>query len=781
MRGYYIFLAISACLAVIATYISSKRILILFVFLWLIRLLFLENNKLLYLSLVVMVLFSWRAFTLDQNNQSQLDESSTEFYLLVKRDTVKIDGDQLQFEAQLEEKERRESVMVFYQLTSEEEKNDYLEEVISPYVYVTGELKKPGTQRNFHQFDYQNYLRRQNIHWTLAADHVSHTDPNYDRLLDKLRDWRYQILHLVDGKFAGELATYIKMLLFSDRRNLSDQVLLDFQNIGIIHILSISGMHISFYIHWVRTLFLRLGLTRERVPLLMIVVLTLYGFLAGWGTSVFRAIFQSHFKSLRSLLNLSLTSHDIWAVTCLTALLINPYLIFSLGFQLSYSLSLLLILLSGTPQFNRLSTLKQSLLLNIFINIVSLPFIIYHDFEFPWLSLMANLVIIPIFSHLILPASLIGFFLGWLFHSSILFTVYQSIFNQMIQVLEAFVHLLNSFPFLTFVTGRLSTLAMLILILCIFFVFWIFENQKTYQEKIFSYFLVGLMMMSVLTSEHWFPKTRLVVIDVGQGDSLLIKGPFWQESLLIDTGGIFSYPKEKWQVRKKPYQLTNQVLIPVMKSYGLSQVDRLILTHSDHDHSGELANLINNFHIKKVLMSPMTLENESIQKQLLMLNKEGPKLELLDPDQVPYSLSSQLKIIWPGESKIDNANNTSLVIYGKVGKEWWIFTGDIEEEIEKKLIEKYPRLPVDNLKVSHHGSLTSTSNEFINHIKPSRALISAGQKNRYNHPHPEVVDRLDARGIEVFQTNKQGAVAFTYFLNKKQAIIETVYSKEEIK
>lgn len=727
-----------------------------------------------------MALFSWRAFSLDQNNQSQIEEATTEFYLSVKRDTVKIDGDRLQFEAQWEEKSQKESVMVFYQLATEEEKNDCLKEGMSPYVYVTGELKQPGNQRNFHQFDYRNYLRRQKIHWLLEADQVYRTNRDYERVVDKLRDLRYQILNLVDRKFAGNLATYIKMLLFSDRRDLSDEVLLDFQNIGIIHILSISGMHISFYIHLVRTLFLRLGVTRERIPFLMMTVLTVYGFLAGWGTSVFRAIFQSHFKSLRSLMNLPLTSHDIWAVTCLTALWINPYLIFSLGFQLSYSLSLLLILLSGTPQFNRLSNLKQSLLLTVFINIVSLPFIIYHNFEFPWLSFVANLVIIPIFSHLILPASLIGFFLGWLFHSSILFTLYQSIFNQIIQSVEAFIHLLNDFPFLTFVTGRLSTFSMLILIFSMFFIFWIFENKKTYQEKIFSYFLVGLMMTAALTSEHWFPKTRLVVIDVGQGDSLLIKGPFWQESFLIDTGGIFSYPAEKWQSRENPYQLTDRVLIPVMKSYGLSQVDQLILTHSDHDHSGELANLINDFEIKKIVMSPMTLENENIQKQLLTGNKKRPQLELLDPDQIPYSLTSQLKVIWPSESEIDNANNTSLVIYGKVGKEWWLFTGDIEAEIEEKLVEKYPHLPVDNLKVSHHGSQTSTLSEFVDHIEPSRALISAGQKNRYNHPHPEVVDRLNVRGIEVFQTNKHGSIAFTYFLNKEHAIIETVHSKEEI-
>lgn len=251
MRGYYIFLAVSACLAILVTYSSSKIFLIFLVFLWFIRLLFLNNHKLVYVSLLVIIFFSWRAFSLDQNNQSQIDESTSEFYMSVKRDTIKIDGDQLKFEAQLEEKGKKESLMVFYQLTSEEEKKDYLEQSISPYVYVRGELKNPGTQRNFHQFDYQNYLRRQKIHWTLAADDIYRSDQGYDRLLDKLRDGRYQLLHLVDRKFSGQLATYIKMLLFSDRRNLSDQVLLDFQNIGIIHILSISGMHISFYIHWV--------------------------------------------------------------------------------------------------------------------------------------------------------------------------------------------------------------------------------------------------------------------------------------------------------------------------------------------------------------------------------------------------------------------------------------------------------------------------------------------------------------------------------------------------
>lgn len=781
MKGYHIFLAISACLAVLLTYTSSKRLVIIFLLLWLVRLLFLENKVLLYFSLAVLLVFSWRAYSLDQNNQSRLDEDAAEFHLSVKRDTVKIDGDRLQFEAQVEEGKEKESVMVFYQLKDEKEKNDYLEEGFSPYVYVRGELKEPGGRRNFHQFDYQEYLRRQHIHWLLEADQLQLTDQDYERLLDKVRDWRYQIIRLTDRKFTGELGIYIKMLLFSDRRSLSDQVLLEFQNIGIIHILSISGMHVSFYIYLIRTLFLRLGITRERIPLFMIGILTFYGFLAGWGTSVFRAIFQSHFKSLRSLLELPLTSSDIWAVTCLTALLINPYAIFSLGFQLSHFLSLLLILLARTPQFNRLGLFRQSLLLNIFINLVSLPFILYHNFEFPWLSLAANLLIIPIFSHLILPASLLGFFLGWLFQSSLLFVFYQSVFNQAVRGLEAFIHLLNTFPSLTFVTGRLSTPALLLLVLTIYCVFCIFESQKERREKLFSYFLVSLVMTAALTSEHWFPKTTLVMIDVGQGDSLLIKGPFWQQSLLIDTGGVFSYPQEEWQMKEKTYQLTDRVLMPVMKSYGLSQVDQLILTHSHHDHSGELAHLIDQFQVEEVLMTSLTLADESIQKQLLGLEKKRPRLEVLHPDQIPYSISSRLKIIWPDESQIDDANNTSLVIYGKVGTEWWIFTGDIEEEIEEKLIENYPRLPVDNLKVSHHGSQTSTSIEFIDHLEPSRALISAGEKNRYNHPHPEIIDRLNSAGIEVFRTDQEGAVAFTYFFTQEDAVIETVHSKEEIK
>lgn len=781
MKGYHVFLAISACLAVLLTYTSSKRLVIILIFFWLVRLFFLKNKRLLYLSLAVLLVFSWRACSLDQNNQSRLEEDTTEFYLSVKRDSVKIDGDRLQFEARVENEGENESVMVFYQLKDEKEKNAYLEAGITPYVYVSGKLKEPGGRRNFHQFDYQEYLRRQHIHWLLEAGQLQHSDQDYERLLDQVRDWRYQIIHLIDRKFTGELGIYIKMLLFSDRRNLSDQVLLEFQNIGIIHILSISGMHISFYIHLIRMLFLRLGFTRERIPLLMIGVLTLYGFLADWGTSVFRAVFQSHFKSLRSLFNLPLTSPDIWALTCLTALLINPYAIFSLGFQLSYSLSLLLILLARTPQFNRLSPWRQSLFLNVFINLVSLPFILYHNFEFPWLSLAANLLIIPIFSRLILPACLTGFFLGGLFPSSLLFTFYQAVFNQGVRGLESFIHLLNSFPSLTFVTGRLSTPALFLLVFAIYGVFWIFESQKDRRGKLLSYFLVSLVMAGAVTSEHWLPTTTLVMLDVGQGDSLLIKGPFWQKSILIDTGGIFSYPQEEWQRRERPYQLTDRVLIPVMKSYGLSQVDQLILTHSDHDHSGELARLINQFQVEEVVMTSLTLGDESIQKQLLKLDKKFPRLEVLDPDQIPYSLSPRLKIIWPGESITDDANNTSLVIYGKVGKEWWIFTGDIEKEIEKKLIETYPRLPVDNLKVGHHGSQTSTSSEFIDHLAPSRALISAGEKNRYNHPHPEITARLEAEGIEVFRTDQEGAVAFTYFFAQEDAVIETVHSKEEIK
>lgn len=127
-----------------------------------------------------------------------------------------------------------------------------------------------------------------------------------------------------------------------------------------------------------------------------------------------------------------------------------------------------------------------------------------------------------------------------------------------------------------------------------------------------------------------------------------------------------------------------------------------------------------------------------------------------------------LTVLWPIEVG-EGGNNDSLVLYGKVGNYYWLFTGDVEEAGELELVAFYPHLKVDILKVGHHGSQTSTSEKFIQQIKPKIALISCGLNNRYNHPNGDVLGRLADLDTTIYRTDLQGSFRYTYsnYLNDK--------------
>ena len=231
------------------------------------------------------------------------------------------------------------------------------------------------------------------------------------------------------------------------------------------------------------------------------------------------------------------------------------------------------------------------------------------------------------------------------------------------------------------------------------------------------------------------------MIDVGQGDSILIEFPHNKENIMIDTGGNYNY------------DLTKNVLIPFLKSKGIKKLSNLIITHGDSDHMGSSINLINSFKVESFIF------NKGPCNEL-----ENTLIKVLEERNIKYT--SNLKEIRLGSvifyflnTKVyDNENDNSSVIYVTFNNKNFLFMGDASVEVEKDLIERYNLENIDVLKVGHHGSKTSSSKEFIDEINPKYSIISVGKNNRYGHPNKEVFNNLD--NSKIYRTDWDGSIMF---------------------
>lgn len=236
---------------------------------------------------------------------------------------------------------------------------------------------------------------------------------------------------------------------------------------------------------------------------------------------------------------------------------------------------------------------------------------------------------------------------------------------------------------------------------------------------------------------------EILFLDVSQGDSTFIKFPYNKGNILIDTGGIVN----------SDYSIVINKTIPYLKSIGVNKIDYLILTHGDYDHMGEGINLVENFKVEKIIFNCNDLND-----------LEHNLIEVIDNKNILYySCIKELnidnnKLYFLNSMDYNNENDNSNVIYFNYNNYKFLFMGDAGINREIDILNKYNLGKIDILKVGHHGSRTSSSEEFIEKINPKYSVISVGKKNRYGHPNDSVLDNL--RNSMIYRTDRDGSIMF---------------------
>ena len=414
----------------------------------------------------------------------------------------------------------------------------------------------------------------------------------------------------------------------------------------------------------------------------------------------------------------------------------KPNFLLTTGGILSFTYAFILSFID----FDELSHYQKILTECFAISLGSLPVLLYFFSVFQPLSLLLTAIFSLAFDTLILPVLTFVFLLSPLVKITAL--------NPFFVFLETIIKFSKSLIGTPLVFGRPSLGILLLLLLIIGLLYDCYRHKKV---AIFLFSIIALLFFQI---KHPL-ENEVTVVDIGQGDSILVRDVKGQ-TLLIDVGGKVRFSEKKsWQKRLADSN-AERTLIPYLKSRGIGKIDQLVLTHTDTDHMGDMLEVAKELKIGQVLVSPGSLTKPDFVVKLRQM--KTPVHAVSAGDNLPI-MGSHLQVLYPNAVG-DGGNNDSVVLYGNLLGKNFLFTGDLEEEGEEQMMATYPNLPVDVLKAGHHGSKGSSSPEFLDHISPQMALISAGQNNRYKHPHQETLDRFQNQNMTIYRTDQQGAIRF---------------------
>lgn len=704
---------------------------------------FIKKSKMILLFILLYLLIYSFLFIVEKSNISSF--TATEFSGNCQIiDNLKVDGDSFQAISRC----KKEKFQLSYKITTEEEQQQLKNLQYGQFISVSANIETPQVNRNQNQFNYQEHLKRQRIHYVLQASSLSISDEVSPSILMRIQNIRLQTITHITENISPKINPYFLALITGEKNGFSPEMYETYQQMGVVHLLAISGLHVNLLVGAIYFLLLKFGITRERAVLCLLVFLPFYIILTGANPPVIRA------ATMTALLLLSekyATKWSSFSVICLSFVLfflLQPYVIYEVGFQLSYAVSFGIILSSRQILTRQQNIFTKSLAISFVSTMMSSVVMMYHFYSFSWVGIFFNLLYVPIFTIIILPGCISVFLLS--ICSPVLSAIPESVLTFLIQFIESFTNVLAKIPRQTIVTGRPNTIILVLIIgtILLFFYQW---QKKKFPIGIFIFFC----MLCYISSFNFIGNVSFV--DVGQGDSILIQLPYNKGNYLIDTGGQLPFEKEDWAKKRKPFTIGESTLTPVLKSKGISSLDKVIITHSDADHMEGLDDLAKNISIKELIFA-QGAENKAIMKEALDAMPQVKQTIILAGANWQVG-ENRFECLYPTQAGV-GGNDDSIVLKAILDNKVWLFTGDLEANGEQKLLDQ--PVKADILKVGHHGSKTSTSKEFMQQVQPTFAIISCGVKNRFGHPHAETLKTLDAAETMILRTDLQGEIIYTF-------------------
>ncbi|QUE87677.1 DNA internalization-related competence protein ComEC/Rec2 [Exiguobacterium alkaliphilum] len=524
----------------------------------------------------------------------------------------------------------------------------------------------------------------------------------------------------IEATYRADVALYMEALLFGEGRLLDEETSFSYRVTGLLHLLVISGSHIAMLVLAFKWLLVPFPFHRETKMILIVLIVTAFGWLTGFSPPVARAVLVADMVLILSLFGYSVRDPMRLLSWCGAGLLaLQPYLLFNLGFQLTVGMTLFLIV-TRALWTNVLS-------LAIYAQWVGL-ILLWH--VQPVISIAApfyNVIVAILFSWVMIP-------LGFLAY---LVPLYEPLLHPVLDGLHGTFTLHNQVkPWLPL--HELTVWGSFLLAIGLWIGLLFLERRQLIGWGVALLTLSAVALASELKEEG-----RVTFLDVGQGDAIVVETHGLTG--LIDVGGVYHDPSEK---KRSTFDPGADVVAPYLWKRGEREIDFLLLTHADHDHIGGLDGLLDLIQVKEVWLAAEAADMEKRGELLSKLARKNVPVRFVRAGDRPYPW---FWIVSPSERKADeNANSVSA--YLTVGGMTYLLTGDLPEAGEAAL----PTVDVDVFKLGHHGSDTSSSEALVNRIDPEWVVASVGRNNRYGHPHPDVLARLVGR--RVLRTDEDGMI-----------------------
>jgi len=595
---------------------------------------------------------------------------------------------------------------------------NYVEINLGDEVKVLGEKLAIDTNHIPNAFNYQKYFYNNLYILEIKSSEITIIDHHFSIFKISEIVNRYLCNH-----FDGKSLILLKGFIIGDTSDFNEQLNNALKANGIIHLFAISGSHITLIISFYELIF-----KKTNNKSIINLVLFLYLLITRFAISITRAVLTYYLNQIFKKYSIKLSSMDSSCIVFIILVMVNPYLMFNVGFILSFAATFLIILIS--PYLKNMKHMKSILLITVLINIFTLPLIINMSYEYNILSPIINVLMILLVEGIIIPAS----FLVFIF--PVLDFFYKYIILAFIYLNDLIACACDKFG-LVISIGKISNILMIIYYLCIL-LFIIYYNNKKMRNCLKTIIVIYIMFLII---PKYAISPTITFLDLYSGDSTILE--YKDEIIIIDTGeGI------------------NNELTNFLKSKGIRKIDYLILSHNHSDHNGEVNNILKEFKVTNIIVSAYDNSSLSTINNIIKI-KQGDILK---------TKYLNIECIMPRNNS-DNINNNSLVLYFKIDGVNFLFTGDIENDVD----DQVPNLDVDVLKVAHHGSITSTSSSFISKIKPQYAVIMSGRNNKYGFPSEVVINRLKENNCEVYCTKYDYTI--TLKIKNKKSIFSTLREK----
>ena len=618
-----------------------------------------------------------------------------------------------------------------------EEQESIIKEGRAVYLtQISGEIGEIEAATNLGQFDYQTYYAAKNIFQKITFKNCKFSAVPVT-FFGKLHYFRF-CLQQYFVKMPRLLGFFASELILAENNSSDNQDILDnYRDLGVIHLLSISGLHVGIYTLVIASLCYFLKITQEKAFICITCILLLEIFLSGGQAGFIRASLTYVLGKIFAFKHWKISGIDLLGLTCLIHLLFVPRLFLGIGATLSY------VLVLGLQLTNNLSNLKQSILLNLFLT----PLLLFYFYQVNILTVFFNMLIVPYFNYIVMPIT---------FFNVISFGLTDKFANGLENLLEGCEKVIGqiSETHLGMILFGKINWWQCILLLLISSILLICISEKHEDKKL--NFKIGswicVLYASFFCWIHFPLRGQVTFIDVGQGDSILITTPLNRHVYMIDTGGKLNFSGKKVDPQ------VNKITIPLLKAQGINKIDGLFVSHQDADHVGDLGPLLEKIQVDKLYMAKGLINNPSFQKRIYGKVSHTKLVELLAGMHIKEVID--FDVVYPfkeGEGK----NEDSLSLTFKVANKRWLFTGDLGQDGEKEIINKF-NIQADYFKLGHHGSKTSSNSEFLAKLHPQLVFISAGRKNRFGHPHPETLNTLKSLHLPWVSTQDCGMISWYY-------------------